>query len=52
MGYVFTAFVGSFKRTWRGVLSLSLYSWIHHTTTHLMRRVQRTSQDRTNANTA
>ena len=52
MGYVFTAFVGSLKRTWRGVVSLSLYSWIHHTTTHLMRRVQRTSQDRTNANTA
>ena len=52
MGYVFTAFVGSLKRTWRGVVSLSLYSWIHQTTTHVMPRVQRTSQDRTNANMA
>ena len=52
MGYLFNAFVGSWKRTWRGVVSLSLYSWIHQTTTHVMPHVQRTSQDRTNANMA
>ena len=52
MGYVLTVFVGSLKRTWRGVVSLSPYSWIHQTTTLVMPRVQRTLQDRTNANMA
>ena len=52
MGYALIAFVGSLKRTWRGVGSLSPYSWISRVSTHVTTRVQRTSPDHTNANMA
>ena len=52
MGCVFDAFLGSSKRTWRGVESLSPYSWFIRASTHVMPRVQRTSPDHTSANMA